>query len=143
MWPAIIPIVGTLLEKFIPDPRQAADAKLKMLDMAQKGELAAMDAEMRLALGQQEINKAEAGTDRFRGGWRPATGWVCVLGLLYQFLAVPLLPWLIAVLNVSMGRDPSMIPTLPAIDNDTLLVLLTGMLGLGGLRTVEKVKGAV
>lgn len=135
MWPALIPVVGSLLEKFIPDPKAQADAKLKMLEMVQRGELAVMDAEMKLALGQQEINKAEAGTDLFRGGWRPATGWTCVAGLLYQFLAVPLLPWLATVAGLT-------VPPLPAIDNDTLLVLLTGMLGLGGLRTVEKVKGA-
>ena len=135
MWPALIPVVGSLLEKFIPDPQAAADAKLKMLEMAQKGELAALDADTRLALGQMEVNKAEAGTDLFRGGWRPATGWACVAGLVYQFLAVPLLPWIAAVAGAT-------VPPLPPIDNDTLLVLLTGMLGLGGLRTVEKVRGA-
>jgi len=136
MWPALIPIVGTLLEKFIPDPQQAADAKLKMLDMAQKGELAQLDADMKLALGQLEVNKIEAGTDIFRGGWRPATGWVCVMGLLYQFLVVPLLPWVATVAGAT-------VPPLPAIDNGTLMTLLAGMLGLGTLRTVEKVKGTV
>lgn len=135
MWPALIPVVGNLLEKFIPDPQAAAEAKLKMLDLAQKGELAALDADMRLALGQMEINKAEATTDLFRGGWRPATGWACVAGLVYQFLAMPLIPWLATVAGAT-------VPPLPAIDNDTLMVLLTGMLGLGGLRTFEKVKGA-
>ena len=133
MWPALIPIVGTLIEKFIPDPKQAADAKLKMLEMAQKGELAVLDADMKLALGQMEINKEEAKTDMFRGGWRPATGWACVAGLVYQFLAQPLVPWFAAVLGFT-------VPPLPPIDNETLMVLLTGMLGLGGLRTFEKVK---
>lgn len=135
MWPALIPIVGTLIEKFIPDPQQAADAKLKMLEMAQKGELAVLDADMKLALGQMEINKEEAKTDMFRGGWRPATGWACVAGLVYQFLAQPLVPWFAAVIGLT-------VPPLPPIDNETLMVLLTGMLGLGGLRTFEKVKGS-
>lgn len=135
MWPALIPVVGNLLEKFIPDPQAAAEAKLKMLEMVQKGELAALDADMKLALGQMEINREEAKTDMFRGGWRPATGWACVAGLIYQFLAQPLVPWLATVMGLT-------VPPLPAIDNDTLMVLLTGMLGLGGLRTFEKVKGS-
>lgn len=131
---AFIPLLGAVIDKILPDPAQAAEAKLKALDLAQKGELAALDADMRLALGQMDINKAEAATDLFRGGWRPATGWACVAGLVYQFLVMPILPWLLAVAGVS-------VPPLPAIDNETLMVLLTGMLGLGGLRTFEKVKG--
>ncbi len=133
IWQALIPVIGSILEKVIPDPQTAADAKIKMLELAQKGELAVLDAETKLALGQLEVNKVEAGTDMFRGGWRPATGWACVFGLVYQFLIQPLLPWLLAVLGVS-------VPPLPPIDNETLMVLLTGMLGLGGLRTFERIK---
>lgn len=134
MWAALIPVLGTIFDKIIPDPQQAADAKLRAMELAQRGELAVLDADMRLALGQLEVNRAEAQTDMFRGGWRPATGWCCVFGLAYQFLAQPLLPWFAAVLGFA-------VPPLPAIDNDTLMVLLTGMLGLGGLRTFERVKG--
>ncbi len=134
MWPALIPIIGTVLDKIIPDPQASADAKFKILELAQKGELSALDADMRLALGQLEVNKAEAQTDMFRGGWRPAVGWTCVFGLAYQFLIQPLLPWVVALFGAQ-------VPPLPAIDNETLMVLLTGMLGLGGLRTFERVKG--
>jgi hypothetical protein len=134
VWPALIPLIGTVIDKVLPDPQQAADAKLRALEMAQRGELAQLDADTRLALAQVEVNKTEASTDAFRGGWRPATGWVCVAGLAYQFLAQPLLPWLAALFGLA-------VPPLPAIDNETLLVLLTGMLGLGGLRTIERVKG--
>lgn len=134
MWQALIPAVLSVIEKVLPDPQQAAEAKLRALDLAQKGDLAQLDAEMRLALGQMEINKAEATTDLFRGGWRPATGWCCVAGLAYQFIAQPVLPWIVAL----FGGE---VPPLPAIDNETLLVLLMGMLGLGGMRTFERVKG--
>lgn len=134
IWQALIPVIGGILEKVIPDPQTAADAKIKMLELAQKGELAVLDAETKLALGQLEVNKVEAGTDMYRGGWRPATGWACVFGLVYQFLIQPLLPWLVAVCGGS-------VPPLPPIDNETLMVLLTGMLGLGGLRTFERIKG--
>ncbi len=134
MWQLVIPAITQVLDKIIPDPQAAADAKLKALELAQKGDLAALDAELRLALGQLEVNKAEATTDMFRGGWRPAVGWVCVVGLAYQFVLQPLLPWAVALFGAQ-------VPPLPAIDNETLMVLLTGMLGLGGLRTLERVKG--
>lgn len=134
MWQALIPVLGTVIDKILPDPQAAAEAKLRALEMAQKGELAVLDADMRLALGQMEVNKVEASTDLFRGGWRPAVGWVCVIGLGYQFILQPLLPWMVTVAG---GH----VPPLPAIDNETLMVLLTGMLGLGGLRTFERVKG--
>lgn len=134
MWNLILPAVIPLLDKILPDPAQKEAAKLKVLELAQAGELAALNADMQLALGQMEINKAEASTDLFRGGWRPAVGWTCVAGLVYQFLLMPILPW---VVQLSGGS----VPPLPAIDNETLMVLLTGMLGLGGLRSFEKVKG--
>lgn len=134
MWAALIPLIGTIVEKVIPDPQAAADAKLRVMELAQKGELAVLDADLKLALGQIEVNKAEATTDMFRGGWRPAVGWTCVFGLAYQFILQPLLPWLVALFGAQ-------VPPLPAIDNESLMVLLTGMLGLGGLRTFERVKG--
>ena len=75
----LAPLIGalpTILDKLIPDPAAAADAKLKMLEMVQRGELAALDADVRLALAQAETNTAEASTDAYRGGWRPACCWV-------------------------------------------------------------------
>jgi len=134
MWQLLIPALTQIFDKVIPDPQAAAEAKLRAMEMAQKGELAALDADMRLALGQLEVNKAEAQTDFFRGGWRPATGWVCVVGLAYQFILQPVLPWAASLFGAT-------VPPLPAIDNETLMVLLTGMLGLGGMRTFERVKG--
>jgi len=134
MWGALAAMLPGLLDKIIPDPAAAADAKLKALELAQRGELAALDADLRLMLAQADINKAEASTDLFRGGWRPACGWVCAAGLAYTFLLRPVLPWLASL----AGAD---VQAMPEIDTDTLMVLLTGMLGLGGLRTVERIKG--
>ena len=130
----LIPAITGILDKIIPDPQVAAEAKLKALDMAQKGELAVLDADLRLALSQAEINKAEASTDVFRGGWRPFCGWICGAGLCYTFLLRPLLPWVVHVFGLN-------VPPLPPIDSDALMALLFGMLGLGGLRTFERVKG--
>lgn len=135
MWQMLIPtLLGQILDKLIPDEKAAAEAKLRAIELAQRGELAALDADVRLALAQAETNKAEAGTDLFRGGWRPACGWVCAAGLAYTFLLRPLLPWLAALFGAA-------VPALPVIETDTLMVLLSGMLGLGGLRTFERVRG--
>ncbi len=136
MWGALVSMLPGILDKIIPDPTAAADAKLKALELAQRGELATLDADLRLMLAQADINKAEASTDLFRGGWRPACGWVCAAGLAYTFLLRPVLPWLASL----AGAD---VQAMPEIDTDTLMVLLTGMLGLGGLRTVERIKGKV
>lgn len=135
MWQAIIPIIGTVIDKVIPDPAAAADAKLRAMELAQKGELAVLEADVQMASGQMRINEVEAASpDFFRGGWRPATGWCCVVGLLYQFLVQPILPWIVALFGVT-------VPPLPPINNEALFLLLTGMLGLGGLRSWERVRG--
>ena len=85
---------------------------------------------------QVQVNAAEAATgNMFIGGWRPATGWTCVSGLIYQTIVQPLLPWVLTVAGMHT------VPALPPIDGDTLMVLLFGLLGLGSLRTVERVRG--
>lgn len=130
---ALLPLLGPLLDKILPDPKAAAEAKLRALEMAQRGELAVLDADVKLALGQLDINKAEATTDLFRGGWRPMVGWTCAGGLFYQVIARPLLGWI--ALNW-LGWT-----VLPALEMETLMTLLFGMLGLGGYRTFERIKG--
>lgn len=128
-------VLPGVLDRVLPeDPQKAAEAKLKVLELMQTGEFKELDANLQVALAQLEVNKEEAKTDNFRGGWRPSVGWVCVFGLAYQFILMPLLPWVVAL----FGKT---VPPLPAIDNDTLMVLLTGMLGLGGMRTFERIKG--
>jgi hypothetical protein len=130
----LLPIIGTVLEKILPDPKAAAEAKLKMLELAQNGQLAALEAETKLAVGQLEINKAEAqNPSLFVAGWRPAVGWVCVAALAYQYVLRPLGMAVAAYL-----QHP--IPVLPGLD-ESLWGLLFGMLGLGGLRSMEKIKG--
>ena len=135
MTPLLIPLLGQLIDRFLPDATAASEAKLKLFDAVQRGELAALDAEMRLALGQIEVNKADAQSDSLlRGGWRPMAGWVCVAGFGYEFLIRPLLPWLLTVI---FGAD---VPELPKIDIEFINTLLFALLGLGGIRTLEKIK---
>ena len=131
---ALIPLIGEVLDKVLPDANAAADAKLRMVELVQKGELAQLDAETRLAAGQIETNKAEAQSGKAAALWRPGAGWVCVAGMFYTFLAQPLLAWLSAIQGW---------PVPPIINTDTLLFLVTGMLGLGGYRSIERIKGKV
>ena len=92
-------------------------------------------------LAQIEVNKVEA-THRsmFVAGWRPAIGWVAALALGYQFILYPLLIWVWAFAQ-SQGWLPADLPPPPVLDTGALVVILTGMLGIGGLRTLEKSKG--
>lgn len=130
----IFDIGKALIERFLPDPEKKAAAQLELLKMQQSGELAALAATTDLAKAQLAVNEKEAqNASLFVSGWRPAIGWVCALALFYQFILRPL-----GVFVAQYVGHP--IPNPPGLD-DTLWQLLFGMLGLGSLRTFEKVKG--
>jgi len=125
--------VTKIIDKLIPDPQAKAQAQIELLRLQQAGEFKQLETDLQLALAQTDINKAEAASaNLFVSGWRPAVGWVCVLGLVYQYLGQPLLTWASSAFGV---------PAPPALDLGDLIVLLGGMLGLGTLRTVEKRAG--
>lgn len=133
MWPTLIPILGSLLDKLFPDPQAAAAAKLQVMQMAHTGELAQLTADTSLALGQVEINKVEAASPRlFVSGWRPFVGWICGFAFAFKFVLGPL----VAMLLTAAGHPV----VLPVMDFTEMSTILLGMLGLGALRTVEKVK---
>ena len=116
----LIEPVTKILDKFIPD----ADTKQKIAH-----ELATMSEKHihEIAKAQIEVNKEEAKGNWFQSSWRPATAWVCVAGFAVNFLISPLL--------APFGID------VPQADTSTMLPVLMGMLGLGGLRSYEKTKG--
>lgn len=119
--------------KFIPDADKRLEMQTDVLRMAHEAEMGALKAETDLALGQIEVNRAEAASGNlFVAGWRPAVGWVCVAGLSYQYFLRPVLSPLVAKYT---GL------ALEAVDLGDMMVLLLGMLGLGTLRTAEKFKG--
>ena len=134
MWPTLIPIMGNLLDKIFPNAKDAADAKLKIMEMAQAGELAALDADLKMAQGQMDINKAEAASGNlYASSWRPTIGYICAVGLAYNFLGYPILAWIAAIWKPGM--------VIPPLFDNNLFELVLGMLGLAGFRTYEKVKG--
>jgi len=116
----LIKPISDILDKFIPD----ADVKQKIAH-----ELATMSEKHihEIAKAQIEVNKEEAKGNWFQSSWRPATAWVCVAGFAVNFLISPLL--------APFGID------VPQADTSTMLPVLMGMLGLGGLRSYEKTKG--
>lgn len=92
--------------------------------------------------GVQATNQAEARhRSIFVAGWRPAVGWIGAASMAYQFLLYPLLTWGWRALQ-SGGWVPLELQPPPVIDTEALWVILTGMLGLAGARTFEKIKGA-
>jgi hypothetical protein len=131
---AALDLGGKLIERLIPDPAQKQAAALELLKMQQSGELAQLTADTELARGQLAVDQAEASNANvFVSGWRPFIGWVCGSGLAYQFVFSPLLTWGAALIGHPVAT--------PTLDLGTLLTLLLGMLGLGGMRTVEKING--
>ena len=124
-----------IINKFIPDENQRAQA-------AAAYRAAVLDAQAKAEQGQLQIDQAEAGNpSMFVAGWRPAVGWLCVFTLAYTWILVPLINWGFAVIAVTAGHDLTSVvalPTLGAIDSQTLLYAL---LGIGTLRTVDKMSG--
>ena len=128
MLQALIGPVTGLLDKFIEDKDQKAKLAHEIATMSEKHAQA-------IALAQIEVNKAEAASGSlFKGGWRPAVGWVCASAFAYHFIVTALVVFICAASGVEL-------PDLPEFDMGTLLTVLGGMLGIGGLRTYEKQKG--
>jgi hypothetical protein len=129
----IVDAVFKVIDKLIPDKEAAAKMKLDTLQLQQAGEFKLIDADLQVMLAQAQINQEEAkSSDGFRGSWRPAVGWVCVTGMAWTYVASPLLGWL----SAAKGW-----PAPPTIDTFDLLIMLGGMLGFGGMRSFERIKG--
>lgn len=122
---AALDLRAAITGESVIDPNKRAEIEMRL-----------MEIENSTALAQMAINQAEAASSSFfRGGWRPAVGWVCVFGLVYGFLIQPIVPWAVTAFKLAA------VPALPALDTGTLMTLLLGMLGLGGMRSFEKQKG--
>jgi hypothetical protein len=112
-----------VLDKFIPDPAQKAKAEAELRDALIKWDQA-----------QTEVNKVEAANpNMFVAGWRPWIGWTCGMALAYQYVLTPIVMWLAAIALIDLPQPPKL--------DEALWQLMTGMLGIAGLRTFEKVKG--
>lgn len=130
----IIPALSNLLDRIIPDPAARERAKLELLRTDRAQDLEELKAALAADQSQTEINKTEAASsDRFVAGWRPFIGWVCGVAFAYHFIVQPLLAF-------AISNSSSQAVILPDFDMNALSTVLMGMLGLGGLRTLEKIK---
>ena len=121
------PVTG-ILDKFIEDKDQKAALAHEIATMSERHA-------QELAKGQLEINKAEAASGSiFKGGWRPFIGWVCGVAFAYHFVLQPFIVFGVTAAGVE-------IPELPSFDMGSLMTVMMGMLGLGGLRSYEKKQG--
>lgn len=124
--PLLSPIISNLVDR-IPDPAARQKAQ-------EEAEAAIVKSVTDMQAAQMDVNKIEAGhASLFVAGWRPFIGWVCGIALAYHFIMQPL----IAFTLTAVGHPVN----LPVFDMDTLMTLLLGMLGLGTMRTVEKMGG--
>tara|TARA_X000001382_G_scaffold99946_2_gene74484 strand:- start:461 stop:832 length:372 start_codon:yes stop_codon:yes gene_type:complete len=115
-------IIGTLIDKVSDNVDRFT------LDKQEKAELIA-----EINKAQMEVNKVEAGHNSiFVSGWRPFTGWICATALGYHFILQPLLAFVLYANGIEV--------VLPVFDMGTLTTILLGMLGLGGMRSLEKVQ---
>lgn len=132
---ALFEVGSKILDRVSPDPKIQAEQRLRLAEIAQRGDLAELDAFVKSLTGQLEINKTEAAHKSiFVAGWRPAVGWVCATGLGWNFIIQPLLTWGAFVLGVDVAEAPR-------LDISELITILGGMLGLGAMRMREKEKG--
>ena len=127
MLQTLIGPVASLLEKFIPDKDLRSRLSHEIATMAEKNAHEQIKAQL-------EINKTEAQHNSlFVSGWRPAVGWTCCLGMAANFLIIPMTNFALALASSNIS--------IPLIDLETMLPVLLGMLGLGGMRSYEKSKG--
>ena len=122
----LLEVGKSLIDRFLPDPAAKAAAEMELIKMAADGEL-------KQVIAQLEINAKEAShASVFVAGWRPFFGWAGGVGFVYAVVGQPLLAWAAQIKGW---------PLPPSINLDLLWVVITGMLGIGGLRTIEKSKG--
>jgi hypothetical protein len=136
MWDLLIGPVSKMLDdvidKIVPDKNAAAKAKQDL-------EAQLQTAVLQAAQSQLDIDKTEAASPSiFVAGWRPFIGWICGIGLAWQYILMPLGSYAINIVATFNGTK---IPPLPVLDNSTLMPLVMALLGLGGMRTYEKVQG--
>ncbi len=123
---SVLNIGAKILDRVIPDKAEREKAQAELVKMQLNGELSQL-------AGQLEINKTEAQHQSvFVAGWRPFIGWVCGVALCYQFVLRPVITWAVPSLGYTVAEMPGL--------DDNLWELMFGMLGLGGLRSYEKIK---
>lgn len=130
----LIDPIARIVDKLIPDKEAAAKAKLELMKLEQQGQLSELQAMVEMTKAQSAVNQQEAAHKSiFVAGWRPWIGWMCGVGIFWMFVGEPIASYIIAITMSDV--------TLPETDFSYLFELVLAMLGMGGLRTYEKLKG--
>ncbi len=131
---SVFDFVGKVVDKIFPDKTKAEEVKLEMLRLQQAGALKEIELEYNIMLEQIKVNMEEAKSSRlFVSGWRPFVGWVCGGSFAYNYILMPFIVWIAAWASGTA-------PVMPELDMGELTTLLFGMLGLGAMRSFDKVK---
>jgi len=135
IWDTVAAPIIAIINKVVPDKAAAAAAVASLQTMQLQGQLNEELMQLTsVTSAQSDINKVEAASNStFVAGWRPMIGWVCASALAYQYLLKPAI-----MAGFSIARQ--IVPVMPGID-DQLWQLMFGLLGMGTLRTVEKIRG--
>jgi len=124
---AVLPSVMEVAGRFLPEDKEKRAAAEREIEAQLTMHLAKID------LAQLEINKVEAASRSvFVSGWRPFIGWSCGAAMALNFIVFPLASFVLA--------QTGHLVELPTLDMSEMMPVLMGLLGLGGLRTVEKIK---
>jgi len=138
---SIIELGQSVIERIWPDANTRAIEMRKLKELEQKGDLAELQAHVQRMVGQLGVNKVEASHPSiFVAGWRPFIGWVGGLSLAYAGILHPLLAWLWTALQ-AMGYITAGVTAPPLIASGILGTIVTGMLGIGTMRSYDKTKG--
>jgi len=126
-WLALIDPISILLDKIVPDKDQRDKLAHEISTMAE-------NHSHEIAKAQIEVNRQEAAhRSLFVAGWRPFTGWSCSFALTFNFLLLPTANMVLVFIESSVKIEP--------LDLSTMMPVLLGMLGLGGMRSYEKRNG--
>ena len=132
---ALLDFGSKVIERIFPDPSQAAQAKLELFKMQQSGELAAMAAEVSIQTAQIKVNEESAkSSSLWVSGARPFILWGCGFAMLYAAMFEPIMRFVAVVCFAYAGN-------FPALDTTLTTQVLLGLLGLSGMRTMDKIKG--
>ena len=138
----IVEAVGELADDLFTSDEERLQAELERMRLG----IEDRKIDAGLAQGQIEVNKEEAKhPSLFVSGWRPAVGWVCVTAMGYQFLFYPMMLWAWSYMQaldwIPIKIVEEVLTPPPMLDTSALYTVLFGLLGLGTMRTFEKVKG--
>jgi len=135
-WDSVADLIKDGIDKIWPDKTEADKARAALEQAQLAGQLKDIEGQWQNASQQIDVNKAEAAnTNSFVSGWRPFIGWVCGSAFAWQFVIQPLL-----IFFLSSAGYPIDLKTLPVFDQSQISPVLYGMLGLGAMRSFEKIK---